>query len=403
MASLPRIVCSLEEPDGQDMVVQPNNMHWIIHWDVNETILVGDEVGGDTTEDCFNKIIAKSAFVRMPCDEAQPLYDYDNTSALKPTHWWDGSRLDAKAASSPSPPLYTGWEWPEGCCPYYRTSFKKLAKDFVQHHGIIYRPVYEEIERRLTTTLQGQSAFKNILPAFFRTMYELVHNREGPPITFVFRTFGVDLPQIARAITDFAQGKHPDYPDFVHPEYELDLGRLYNAKWVPLVDQSSPDKEKQDYYFQYQLYRQDNSDLIASGDQQVLDLLHDTTSGHYVHGIRDDYDMWKSHGWEPWAGKPVWKTDSSNHHHILLDDNIHNLPNDGIASVRRAVTSQREEEDPNEIVFESLSGKEIQAEHGMHLIRVPTIEPILNERWFLQQIQKAQAVALKARGDCEKS
>ena len=91
---------------------------------------------------------------------------------------------------------------------------------------------------------------------------------------------------------------------------------------------------------------------------------------------------------EPWAGKPVWKT-GSNHHHILLDDNIHNLPHDGIASVRQKVEHKN--------YFESLSGSEIQAMHGLHLIRVPTIEPIMNKDWFLEQIAKVQDAALRAR------
>ena len=36
----------------------------VLHFDVNETIMVGDPAGGDTFEDCLNKMIAKNAFVR---------------------------------------------------------------------------------------------------------------------------------------------------------------------------------------------------------------------------------------------------------------------------------------------------------------------------------------------------
>ena len=36
----------------------------MLHFDINETILIGDEAGGDTVDDCLNKIIAKSAFVQ---------------------------------------------------------------------------------------------------------------------------------------------------------------------------------------------------------------------------------------------------------------------------------------------------------------------------------------------------
>ena len=35
-----------------------------LHFDVNETIMVGDPAGGDTFDDSLNKILAKSAFVR---------------------------------------------------------------------------------------------------------------------------------------------------------------------------------------------------------------------------------------------------------------------------------------------------------------------------------------------------
>ena len=38
-------------------------------------------------------------------------------------------------------------------------------------------------------------------------------------------------------------------------------------------------------------------------------------------------------------------------------------------------------------VYRTLSGTETLHEQGRHLIRVPTIAPILNRRWFLEQIE----------------
>ena len=38
--------------------------HLLLHFDLNETILLGDDAGGDTYEQCIHKIIAKSAFVQ---------------------------------------------------------------------------------------------------------------------------------------------------------------------------------------------------------------------------------------------------------------------------------------------------------------------------------------------------
>ena len=42
--------------------------HLFLHFDVNETKLIGDPAGGDTVTECLNKIIAKSAFVSTSCD-----------------------------------------------------------------------------------------------------------------------------------------------------------------------------------------------------------------------------------------------------------------------------------------------------------------------------------------------
>jgi hypothetical protein len=36
----------------------------VLHFDVNETIMVGDPAGGDSSEDCLNKMICKSTFVQ---------------------------------------------------------------------------------------------------------------------------------------------------------------------------------------------------------------------------------------------------------------------------------------------------------------------------------------------------
>jgi hypothetical protein len=35
-----------------------------LHFDINETILLGDPAGGDSYEDSLNKILAKVAFVK---------------------------------------------------------------------------------------------------------------------------------------------------------------------------------------------------------------------------------------------------------------------------------------------------------------------------------------------------
>ena len=116
----------------------------VLHFDVNETVMVGDPAGGDTFEDCLNKIICKNAFVRS-ANGTDPL------AASSPSEivWWDGTPLSSEVA----PALLSAWEWPSGCVPFYK--IEKLKKQFAKRFteadcpGRAYRPLWEELEQML--------------------------------------------------------------------------------------------------------------------------------------------------------------------------------------------------------------------------------------------------------------
>lgn len=98
--------------------------HLVLHFDINETIMVGDPAGGDSWEQSLNKIIAKSAFVQVSGLNSKTKEELAGKGAgdgPTPTHWYDGTNIAASAAAGiPPPPLHTAWEWPEGAAPLYR-------------------------------------------------------------------------------------------------------------------------------------------------------------------------------------------------------------------------------------------------------------------------------------------
>lgn len=350
------------------MVQSSNNKHLVLHLDVNETILVGDKGGGDTWEDCFNKIVAKSAFVKIPAADLDRIGKDRSSEALsnlEPTHWWDGTLIQASYPLETScPSLWTEWEWPEGCCPYYRTKFKKRSKTFLSHHGSIYRETQKQMHKRLKVSSQKvtdtSAVMAHLLPAFFRTLQVLSSSEQR--FTLVFRTMGVDLTDLAEAVNLFARGKHPDFPSFHNPNLVLSPHRLVKARWTS--DGT------------YQLWK--GGSVVASGDQQVLEFIRSES----ICGIQDDYMFWKQHSFEPWAGKPVWiEQEGSPYHHILFDDNIHNIAGDGIVGVRKEVCL-----DEQESKFQALSNEEVLAQHGKHLVRVPTVAAILDSDWLIKKI-----------------
>ena len=232
--------------------------HLVLHLDINETILLGDAAGGDTRNDSssIQKLLAKSAFCRLPSPAAASITtnkDHDramigkrdtagtaadSTRELQPTHWWDGQEMGHETKI---PPLYTGWDWPENSCPYYRTALgKRYAKVFTKEgkHGHIYQPILHACETALslaasscsvpapasssmtkTATRDTHSHKKDgntsscasqkqntILPAFYETLVYLIqkYEQEPVPFTIVFRTFGSDLEEIVASHDQFS-------------------------------------------------------------------------------------------------------------------------------------------------------------------------------------------------------
>ena len=469
--------------------------HLILHFDINETILIGDEAGGDTVDDCLNKIIAKSAFVQLIPNHNHDHLQKDSssndnncshggnknrsvieTNKIVPTHWWDGTSIindvteidesssSSKSSSSPPPPLYTGWVWPPNTCPYYRTSYKKYAKTFTRHHHNgsnisnsnshghgykPYRPLYNYLQTKFTTiheqietynrkTKNNQSNHDNIIPKshpFYRMIPSFFHllvklqqlqqqsqqqqqqqqqqnpNPKHIKYTLVLRTFGTDLNDIALAITDFANGKHPLFPNFYEPNLMMILkegqNQLYKGRWRRVErerqsnindnndgDDNDDDNNSKDT-FVFDLYPSDcnESDIsssssnptrrinpIASGDEEVLKIIESKTN---ICGIQDNYHHWDDHNNAPWAGKPVWIHDQNGDndnesviHHLFFDDNIHNDANDSIVAVRRKINGK----------WCSLSGEETLEQQNRHVVRVPTIEAILDDDWFYNKI-----------------
>ena len=513
--------------------------HLFLHFDINETILVGDVAGNDTVEECLNKIIAKVAFVSTAkttttttttncVDGPQDGYGRvddsracNNFKKFVPKRWWDGSELSSPctikstttanikinecnhhcnldraslAPSQPPPPpppppspLYTGWTNPVNTCSYYKTKYKRHAKEFTMYHPQ-YRPMYEFLQSNLMLDcvqeeVKGSSTgdeveeddhdddnmFQHFIPAFFHTLmyyfpstktatsttadivvsrnnnsndnhntlsgieYDCITRRLPRPTktTLVLRTFGTDLHRVTRAISEFAKGNHPHFPEYYNPNLILaDEDELFCGGWRRrrsgvhnhrgLGDDTDGDEKDELIYELHPMVSSSCSreqHFCYSGDDEILNYLQ---SKHFV-GIQDNYSFWDAHDCAPWAGKPIWARKvmkmpgkrahddnhlhQFNHHHILLDDNIHNDPNDGAGGIRIPVLADVDGDDDDDATptttlsaktratmtkYTSLHGSEALEMHGRHLIRVPTVRPILEPDWFIRQIEDAR-------------
>ena len=87
---------ALEDNKSISIRDKKHKPHLVLHFDINETILIGDEAGGDTREDCLNKMLAKSAFVRVPessSTAAAAIHNKHELGTCVPTHWWNGTPI----------------------------------------------------------------------------------------------------------------------------------------------------------------------------------------------------------------------------------------------------------------------------------------------------------------------
>ena len=389
----------------------------VLHFDVNETIMIGDPAGGDTFEDCLNKTLAKNAFIRpRPTgDDTSPFGRWGEWA------WHDGSPLDPemREAGSAPPPILTAFEWPEGCVPLYtvRALKKAHAKTFTQpgSPGSIYRDLFEAMERALRVPTDGgepvdprlvgsDGVHYIVLPAFFHTLGELA--RQGRDFAVIIRTFGTDGPEIAEAINAWAEGKHPvpHLRDNGVRELALPRERLWKGTYDPAdgsfrltssgagADATGAGGEAE-------------ADAVSAGAAKTLDeaavmQLFESDEVRCM-AIQDDYGWWSGHGQDPSTGKPLWFSpyrafggggggggggSSSDEevlvHPIFFDDNIKNDAFDSIVSVRASTAPGRP--------FAALAGEAIRRLQGIVLVRCPTLEAIQHHDWFLRQIAEAE-------------
>lgn len=366
----------------------------IVHFDVNETIMVGDPAGGDSFEDCLNKMICKNAFVRTRSGSGGASAALAAKS-LDELCWWDGTPLCTDAEpSAPPPPLVYDFEWPEGCVPFYKVEGLKKAhaKRFTEpgKAGCVYRQLYEQLEQAMRLpagqegkvdkrlTLDGVHWF--LLPAFFLTLHHL--HRSERDFGLIVRTFGTDGPAVGRALNAWSEGLHPTVAGVpslsVDPERDLWRGSYsddgsFSLRRVPAL--SDPTAVA------------GNAEERLEEDAALAMMQERASAVPRAVVCADHYEWWKAHHYSPAAGKPLWVDTSEEHmHHIFFDDNIHNDPDDSIIAVRmRHGPAGR---------FRPLSGEATRKLQGMLLVRTPTPLPILDHQWFLKQIERCETARL---------
>jgi hypothetical protein len=224
-----------------------------------------------------------------------------------------------------------------------------------------YPPVF------LSKSASSPSHF--ILPSFFETLFVLLgaeqkaeQKAEQRRVSIVIRTYGDDISEVVDAITAFARGEHPLYPDFVCPALQA----------IPCCYGRYSDAGS------FTVYSSETDAPVASSEHELVQLMESSP----IMAIRDDYESWRNAGHSPSFGKPCF-TNSPTAKHIFFDDNIHNDPDNSIVAVRRKASDSDE--------YEALSGEETLKLEGRDIVKVHTVLALMDKTYFLKKIKECES------------
>jgi len=203
--------------------MQPQNRklpRLVLHFDVNQTILMADPAQEKTLDHVLNDILANMAF------------GYVGESG----DWtWSGElkdRFDPEFSICPGEMNYYTFIQetladPKGAleeeCFQMKTKRKRLKTSFTEkgQPGEALRPEYEKMRRKMQVSENVKNSplagdlhiheFHHLLPSFFMCIQEIA--KRGRDFRLIFRTFGIDLEAVQTEWNAFCNGDHPAYPE----------------------------------------------------------------------------------------------------------------------------------------------------------------------------------------------
>ena len=363
----------------------------VLHFDVNKTVLVDDAIQRIDAATSCAQILYWASWGRVT--RGRWVWNGE-----EPSLWSD----DRQAVRYGDHVLAT---------PKLRRRRYALKRDFLEpgQPGRPLRPWFDRMMEALTLSEATQEALRDqpwaaaagldrgrvrLLPSFFKLMKHLHDARRD--FTLVFRTYGSDIPEVAAELNAFCEGRHPEHPEVRldgragGPDRRLDLGdparfgvlhrgghALDDAQAITVglgTLERPADCDRAPF-------QNDLGETLARSwralDGAAALRRHILDQGGTL-AFRDDYAWWARHRFSARAGKPL-RVDRGDAEHleVFFDDNI--FEDDArIVDVRDLHTG-----DP----------LRLRDALGRHLVRVSPFNAILDEDYFIAQLQRCEAAA----------
>ncbi|OWF41998.1 uncharacterized protein LOC110461733 [Mizuhopecten yessoensis] len=291
----------------------------IIHFDIRNTVLVSDSVTNVTMEQALNSFLTGVVWGK---ERSKGMWVWESyETSLTP----------------PSPDAITYYKHMERILvktPTDRWNLRLVTGDFTQNIGKAFMPYFTSTldalrwKHEVTAEHEGMTMAGNdgkpyhyLLKSVYKLIYHLVENNRD--FAIVFRTYGLDAPNVISSIAKGLQGDHPDFPI-------KDLG-------LKVTFQHGLITRKNDDSCVFQtVENQDDQDTLEGSeitDERAIYNMLNAKEG--ISGYKDDFIFWQSNNYSHEAAKPLYVDPFDDEvHHIFFDDNIRTLEDDSIVNVR---------------------------------------------------------------------
>lgn len=365
--------------------------HLVLHFDVNKTIVMVDTIKGQPVPTVLNGILSETTWGREVAGcENGPIQAGWSLVHSEP------SVLRTPPANGSDKPLISYLEYLEQRLPgpKQKKEREQLYTVFTEpgQPGEKMRPHFDLMRRKLHEG-NGQMANtqKMVISAFYELIAQLV--LRGRSFSILFRTFGNDLPEVAKEFNEFCAGQHPKYSRLrldgtgdsgldlrVVPQntgsWYREAGRVAIA-WGTLTLEEDL-KAIGGNFGAYRLQPEQQHLRICEGVEQVYEDLKERTQQICTIALRDYWPFWHKSGQRGICGKPLLvNIRDESRLDLFFDDNIGlNADDTRIVDVR-----------------DGTDGSAIWPVYAQryYICRAEPLYAILDDDFFLRKIEEKEA------------
>lgn len=339
----------------------------VLHFDIRNTVLVADSVTNVSVEQALNSFLTGVTWgkedengkwqwhsdklsLTPPREDLTTYYKYLERQFVLTTR--DRTRLR----------LATG--------DFTQSEIGKIFRHHFENHLEVLRWRHEYVDdEHECLTMKGHDGqpYNYIVPAVYKCIHHLVETKRD--FAIVFRTFGLDAPNVIKSLSYGLKGNHPGYAKPLDLKINENIGKVFRSETEPIVFEEYSDSSNTEVTRRYK------------GDREIYNMLCQRTG---ISGFRDDIQFWMDNSYHHSTAKPhIIDPFDNNVHHIFFDDNIRTFEEDSIVDVRLFESQDAPE-------ARSLSSRESSLFDNVCMIQADLIRCIEDDNYYIDRIRDCE-------------